>query len=517
MMSKKDSTTHHRITVRCHSDTHGPANPSDRGARHSHRILQRSSSSSLTSSLVACASQQQQQQQYGSRSERTTTRGRKQYCLHDDLRKNKPPKGHYSSERQNSASGLIYFNNMTSDNLRFDPWGRADQIIESIYTGRRSGHPSDDVVVDDDDDDNDDDNDDDDDSRKNDCCHSFLRTSRDTKSTADCSSTSSFTDDYPKHVHFPQGDHSEKLPSATRNTTKSKKKTTKIINLPWTDHRAVSAHYSGEVNLLIQPHGYGELIYADGKSIECLWNNGMPLRDDDDGDDDSASFARRRSKSAPGARMLNSNNNNEPSHNSRHNSAHCINELLPHDRSHKTTTNDDSPPFPLMPSVYDLGDIATSPQHMIIETDLTKAYCYVCSLKLHDFAFVRRSSGDWTYSIIANFPILHGNASIRFVMNNKGSTKTVEARHWGNFVRLVNWNNVSDHGYDYDCATTTLSDDEYENGDDDDTVPSQEEPNRRSEENTPMPSISVGDVLKLEAGVPKLLRQSTGQFSLYTC
>lgn len=494
-MSKKDgTTTHHRTTFCRHSDNHG-ANPS-------HIRFQRSSSiSSLSSSLVACASQKQS---YGSRSE--TTRGR-----------NKPSKGHYSSERRNSDSGLIYFNNMTGDNRRFDPWGRADQIIESIYTDRRSGHPSDHVVVDDDDDDNDDD---DNDSRKNYYCHPFLRTSRDTAATADCSSSSSITDDYPKHVHFSQGDHSEKLPSAKRTTETSKAKTTKIINLPWTDHRALSAHYSGEVNSLIQPHGYGELIYADGNSIECLWNNGMPLRDDDDGDEDSASFARRRSKSAPGARMLNGNNNNEPSHNSRRNYPSCSNDLLPQGRSHKTTTNDDSPPLPFqyLSPFYDLGDIATSPQHMIIETDLTKAYRNVRSLKLHDFVFVRRSNGDWTYSIIANFPIRRGKyASIRFVMNNKGSTKTVEARHWAKFVRLVNWNNVGDYDDDYDCVTTTLSDDEYENGDDNDTVPSrEEEPKRRmSEENTRMPSISDGIVLKLEAGVPKLWRRSTGQVSLY--
>ena len=62
-----------------------------------------------------------------------------------------------------------------------------------------------------------------------------------------------------------------------------------------------------------------------------------------------------------------------------------------------------------------------------------------------------------------------------------------------------------------------LSDDKYENGDDNDTVPSQEEPNRRSEENTPMPLILDSDVLKLKAGVLKLWRQSTGQVSLYSC
>mmetsp|Transcript_11699 Transcript_11699/g.25257 ORF Transcript_11699/g.25257 Transcript_11699/m.25257 type:complete len:145 (+) Transcript_11699:1046-1480(+) len=99
-------------------------------------------------------------------------------------------------------------------------------------------------------------------------------------------------------------------------------------------------------------------------------------------------------------------------------------------------------------------------------------------------------------------------------MNNKGSTKTVEARHWAKFVRLVNWNYVGD--YNYDCATIMLSDDEYENGDDNDTVPSRkEEPKRRSEENTPMPSISGGAVFKLETGVPKLWRRNTGQVSFY--
>mmetsp|Transcript_11699 Transcript_11699/g.25259 ORF Transcript_11699/g.25259 Transcript_11699/m.25259 type:complete len:128 (+) Transcript_11699:305-688(+) len=107
---------------------------------------------------------------------------------------------------------------MTGDNHRFDPWGRADQIIESIYTGRRSGHASDDVVVDVDDDDYDHD---DDHSRKSYCCHPCLRTSRDTAATADCSSTSSIIGDYSKHVHFSQGDHSELTMDGSSGTLSS--------------------------------------------------------------------------------------------------------------------------------------------------------------------------------------------------------------------------------------------------------------------------------------------------------
>ena len=56
-------------------------------------------------------------------------------------------------------------------------------------------------------------------------------------------------------------------------------------------------------------------------------------------------------------------------------------------------------------------------------------------VSMHDFAFIRRSNGSWTYAIVADFPT---PSSIRFVTDTKGSTKTLKKEHWVKSVRLVN-------------------------------------------------------------------------------
>jgi hypothetical protein len=53
---------------------------------------------------------------------------------------------------------------------------------------------------------------------------------------------------------------------------------TRVINLPWTDVRGSSAAYTGEVSELIQPHGFGFLVYHDGTVFTSIWCNGMPLK-----------------------------------------------------------------------------------------------------------------------------------------------------------------------------------------------------------------------------------------------
>lgn len=67
------------------------------------------------------------------------------------------------------------------------------------------------------------------------------------------------------------------------------------------------------------------------------------------------------------------------------------------------------------------------------------------SLKTHDFAFVKRCCGHYTYAIIA----YKSEDEILFVLDTNGSTKTLNRRHWSRCVRLVDTNHV--HSY----ATTS--------------------------------------------------------------
>eukprot|EP00956_Cyclotella_meneghiniana_P017186 scaffold27752_cov70-Cyclotella_meneghiniana.AAC.1 len=86
---------------------------------------------------------------------------------------------------------------------------------------------------------------------------------------------------------------------------------------------------------------------------------------------------------------------------------------------------------------YDLGDIARSPSHMIIDTS-PQATC-VSELNDHDFAFVNRSGGSWSYAILAHRHQSHDENKeyMVFVVDKMGSTKTIKKRQWAKCVRCV--------------------------------------------------------------------------------
>jgi hypothetical protein len=126
---------------------------------------------------------------------------------------------------------------------------------------------------------------------------------------------------------------------------------------------------------------------------------------------------------------------------------------------------------------YTLGETVRSFSHMVVESSLEKASEAVNVLKNHDFAFIRRSDGSWTYSILAyrSFePLKAGEAAppltssdeleecMMFVMSNAGQTKMIKKRQWGEFVRPVSmvgvqtsdWINVGEEEEEH-CATAS--------------------------------------------------------------
>jgi hypothetical protein len=86
---------------------------------------------------------------------------------------------------------------------------------------------------------------------------------------------------------------------------------------------------------------------------------------------------------------------------------------------------------------YSLGDKAKCTSHMIIQDDPQEAFNQISRLKQHDFAFVKRTDGMWTYAILAHRYIDEGEECMMFVMHQIGSTKTITKRKWVNFVHLV--------------------------------------------------------------------------------
>lgn len=97
---------------------------------------------------------------------------------------------------------------------------------------------------------------------------------------------------------------------------------------------------------------------------------------------------------------------------------------------------------------YHLGHPAKHRSHMQIAPTSQIAINNANSLKKMDFAFVLRSNGVWTYSIVAYKPFSNDGPSIMFVLDSKGSTKTLRKKNWERGIRAVNTElvNVVDEG-----------------------------------------------------------------------
>mmetsp|Transcript_5666 Transcript_5666/g.12345 ORF Transcript_5666/g.12345 Transcript_5666/m.12345 type:complete len:226 (-) Transcript_5666:116-793(-) len=80
----------------------------------------------------------------------------------------------------------------------------------------------------------------------------------------------------------------------------------------------------------------------------------------------------------------------------------------------------------------DLGDVGTSRD--MLECDPNRTWEAILSLQKHDFAFVLRSDGRWTYAILAE----KRAKSMRFVVSLKGTTKTITKSKQLDSIRLVN-------------------------------------------------------------------------------
>ena len=82
---------------------------------------------------------------------------------------------------------------------------------------------------------------------------------------------------------------------------------------------------------------------------------------------------------------------------------------------------------------YILGDPAKSSRHMVVESSRQDVSKKLVSLKPYDFAFIRRRDGTWTYAILACRSLEY----MMFVLNDQGTTKTIQKRHWKSFIRCV--------------------------------------------------------------------------------
>merc|ERR1719203_130772 len=92
---------------------------------------------------------------------------------------------------------------------------------------------------------------------------------------------------------------------------------------------------------------------------------------------------------------------------------------------------------------YTLGEALRCPSHMIADLGSRTAEEAASSLSIHDFAFVKRSDGVFTYAILAHRteggaePDRAAEGRLTFVLSRSGRRKTILASQCGDCVRLV--------------------------------------------------------------------------------
>ena len=68
--------------------------------------------------------------------------------------------------------------------------------------------------------------------------------------------------------------------------------------------------------------------------------------------------------------------------------------------------------------------------------DKEEAFILIEQLKFGDGAFIRRSDGKWSYAIVKSLEETEeGKSAIRFLVNDRNSSKSYAKKYWGTHVR----------------------------------------------------------------------------------
>jgi len=86
----------------------------------------------------------------------------------------------------------------------------------------------------------------------------------------------------------------------------------------------------------------------------------------------------------------------------------------------------------LQPSLFNLGDEGLR-RDMVKDKDKEVARMRISSLKAEDGAFIRRTTGKWTYAKVKNV----ASDSIVFVVNTNGSSKAYNVKYWVSHIRTL--------------------------------------------------------------------------------
>lgn len=85
-----------------------------------------------------------------------------------------------------------------------------------------------------------------------------------------------------------------------------------------------------------------------------------------------------------------------------------------------------------LPQIYNLGDEGRR-RDMIKDDDKDVALMRIASLQPEDGAFIRRTTGKWTYAKVKNV----ASDSIAFIVNANGSSKAYNVKYWVSHIRTL--------------------------------------------------------------------------------
>lgn len=83
-------------------------------------------------------------------------------------------------------------------------------------------------------------------------------------------------------------------------------------------------------------------------------------------------------------------------------------------------------------SSYNIGDEGKR-RDMIKDDDKSAAVKRIASLQSGDPAFIRRTTGNWTFAKVKNV----SPDSILFIVDEKGASKDYKKKYWGSHVRAA--------------------------------------------------------------------------------
>ncbi len=214
----------------------------------------------------------------------------------------------------------------------------------------------------------------------------------------------------------------------------------KVVNLKWQDIPSrQSGRYSGMANQHMRPHGYGKFTSDQGPSIEGEWTNGLlttPANGTAKSNQDAADAAAyrrdlKRQHSKSSAASLHSQRHEGMSYAT---SSSAYPGAQPQQQQHQLDSEHSTEDSPVQH--YCLGETLRSPQHMIQMASVEDNIQSVYALQISDFAFVKRSTGDWSFcQLVERGDNGEGEDVMTFCVNEVGHRKNLRPARWVEMVR----------------------------------------------------------------------------------